>query len=378
MVKTLLLALRDRMGIHPTLDGDVASHLAATADWIARAQDATRSGGVSAWYDLKKAEWKAAYPETTGYIIPTLYDYAEFSGRCEFRERARRMAEWEVDIQFEDGSVRAGTMDSEIVAPAIFNTGQVLFGWVRAWRETREVRFRDALIRACNWLVAAQDDDGAWRRFASPFASHNINSYNTRSAFGLARAGQVLADERYIEAAKANVDWVLERAYTNGWLDDNCLDDNMRPLTHTIAYSIRGILEVGEITGVSQYLDAAARMARAVATSQRADGALPGRLDREWASAARWSCVTGNAQWAVNWLRLASLTGEKAFTIHAQRANRFNRRVHDTAINDPGIRGAVKGSHPIDGGYMTYRYPNWAAKFFMDALMLEQGFPIDQ
>ena len=37
------------------------------------------------------------------------------------------------------------------------------------------------------------------------------------------------------------------------------------------------------------------------------------------------------------------------------------------------LRHSMKGSHPINGGYMTYRYPNWAAKFFMDGLMLEQN-----
>jgi hypothetical protein len=31
--------------------------------------------------------------------------------------------------------------------------------------------------------------------------------------------------------------------------------------------------------------------------------------------------------------------------------------------------GAIKGSHPIWGGYDPFRYPNWAAKFFADALM---------
>jgi hypothetical protein len=33
--------------------------------------------------------------------------------------------------------------------------------------------------------------------------------------------------------------------------------------------------------------------------------------------------------------------------------------------------GGVKGSHPIDGGYHPWQCPNWAAKFFADALMLE-------
>jgi hypothetical protein len=34
------------------------------------------------------------------------------------------------------------------------------------------------------------------------------------------------------------------------------------------------------------------------------------------------------------------------------------------------MRGGIKGSHPIWGGYDPFRYPNWAAKFFIDAMMM--------
>ncbi len=38
----------------------------------------------------------------------------------------------------------------------------------------------------------------------------------------------------------------------------------------------------------------------------------------------------------------------------------------------PGVRGGIKGSHPIWGAYEPYEYPSWAVKFFSDALMLEE------
>jgi len=34
-------------------------------------------------------------------------------------------------------------------------------------------------------------------------------------------------------------------------------------------------------------------------------------------------------------------------------------------------RGAIAGSAPIWGRYSMFEYPNWAAKFFADALMLK-------
>jgi uncharacterized protein YyaL (SSP411 family) len=345
--------------------------LQAAAEWLMRAQDATGCGGVSAYYDATKRQWAGAYPETTGYIIPTFLRYAEFSGQPEYRERAIRMAEWETAIQLPEGGVRAGTMDATQIAPTIFNTGQVLFGWLSAWQQTQDARLHDSAMRAADWLVAAQDPDGAWRRYASPFAAHGLNTYNTRVAFALARASQVLQEPRYLDAAVRNVQWALSQMRPNGWLENNDLEDNERPLTHTIAYATRGMLEVGLIAGNDVFVEAAARVARAVAQAQRRDGALPGRLDCAWRAASRWTCVTGNAQMAIIWQRLARETGERSWLPAAEDANRFNLSIQNLAAADGGVRGALPGSHPRSGGYMRNRYPNWAAKFCMDALMLQ-------
>lgn len=350
--------------------------LQAAAEWLARAQDATGCGGVSAYYDSAKHAWAAAYPETTGYIIPTLLRYASASGQDEFRARALRMAAWESDLQLAGGGVRAGTLDASEVAPTIFNTGQVLFGWLAAWQQSGEARFHESLVRAANWLVDAQDTDGAWRRFASPYATHSLNTYNTRVAFALAMTARALSEPRYLEAAVRNAEWALTQMQPNGWLANNDLEDNEHPLTHTIAYATRGILEVGLLAGNRRCVDAAIRIARAVAAAQRRDGALPGRLDANWQPAVRWSCVTGNAQMAVIWLRLAAETGDASWWHAATNANRFNLSVQNLAARDACVRGGVPGSHPLGGGYMHRRYPNWAAKFFMDALMLQlEGEP---
>lgn len=367
------LVARLLAGRRPQAPADPRQGLRAAAEWLARAQDATGCGGVSAFYDAAKHKWVGAYPETTGYIIPTLFRYAEFSGDVEYRERAIRMAEWESDIQLADGGVRAGTLDALQAVPTIFNTGQVLFGWLAAWQRTGNVRFRESLVRAADWLVAAQDEDGAWRRFASPFAKHRLNTYNARVAFGLAQAGRDLDEPRYLAAAARNVEWALTQMQPNGWLANNDLDDNRRPLTHTIAYATRGILETGLVTANDRFVDAASRIAHAVARARRADGALPGRLDAEWRPAARWSCLTGNVQMAIVWQRLAAELGDRSALPAADAAIGFTLATQDVSTSEPSIRGAIAGSSPRAGGYMRHRYPNWAAKFFMDALMMQMG-----
>jgi hypothetical protein len=64
-------------------------------------------------------------------------------------------------------------------------------------------------------------------------------------------------------------------------------------------------------------------------------------------------------------------TGDTKYLEGAYVANRYVRR--SLALDgDPDIRGAVRGSFPIDGAYDPWVYPNWAAKFMVDSCMLER------
>lgn len=368
-------ALRDALGgTHPAQSPSI--HLRAVMDWLCRAQDAAGDGGVSRSYTLRhmpshgRRGWLKAYPETTGYIIPTFFEYAAGEGGETFRERAVRMADWEARLQMDSGAVQGGVVGFP-PSPAIFNTGQVLFGWARAHRETGSGPFREAARRAADFLVAAQDADGAWRRHGSRYARSGINLYDARTAWGLLEAFRVTEEERHREAATRNLDYVVSRQQPNGWFPECCLDDNERPLLHTLAYTMEGLLEAGVMLSEDRYVDAARRAADALLPLQRNDGGLAGRFDSDWRQAAGFSCLTGDAQTAIAWFRLFEVTGERRYLEAALRLNRFVAATQDLGATDPGVRGGIKGSHPIWGEYAPYEYLNWAAKFFADALLLE-------
>ncbi len=79
--EALRLLLADVLGRrHPVLS--TSRHLDETAQWILRAQAATRDHGVSGGYTFEDG-WLASYPEVTGYIIPTLLTYAAVVGRLD-------------------------------------------------------------------------------------------------------------------------------------------------------------------------------------------------------------------------------------------------------------------------------------------------------
>ena len=355
-------------------------HLDATYGWLCAAQDSSDDGGVAGWFDLLKGRWTPSYPETTGYIIPTLLALAEARSDPQARERALRMADWESDIQMEDGAVLSSVLGAER-GPAVFNTGQALFGWIAALQASGDERYAQSARAAGNWLIENQDDDGAWRKNLSMVTSAPVHTYNNRCAWALAYAATVLGEDRFAQAAHRNSEWALAQQNEAGWFEHTGFTPVDVPLLHTISYVIEGLLGVYAFTAETRYLEAARRALDAMVEVYRA-GRLAGCLDSSWRGTVSWRCVTGDAQIAVVLLRLAPSFPDAGYAEVARRliedVARMQLRVAPSAPSsdqraprrDPAI-GAVPGSFPVWGKYMRLAFPNWAAKFYLDALLLE-------
>jgi hypothetical protein len=362
---------RDRAG-RPPDDPGIDVTIEATMAWLLRAQERSLSndGGVARHYSLMTG-WSSSYPETTGYIIPTLLTYANLTGREAVRLQAKRMLDWLVAIQLPTGAYQGGLIDSRPTIPVTFNTGQILLGLAAGVSEW-DWPYRPAMRRAADWLVETQDSDGCWRQYATPFAAAGEKTYETHVAWGLLEAAKLEPDKPYGQKALANVRWALQFQRANGWLSHCCLTDPAQPLTHTLGYALRGIVEAYRFSRTPDFLQAACRTADGLLNALRPDGSVPGRLREDWSGSVPWICLTGCAQIALCWLMLYQETGDARYFRAGCQVNRFVRRT--IRINGPEeTRGAVKGSFPIDGGYGTYQYLNWAAKFVVDANLLERS-----
>jgi hypothetical protein len=120
----------------------------------------------------------------------------------------------------------------------------------------------------------------------------------------------------------------------------------------------------------ARYLGASRKTADGLLGAMGEDGYLPGTFHPDWSGGSKWSCLTGSAQIAICWFMLFEYTGDARYRDAALKANAFVRRTVGFDV-PPGMAGGVKGSFPLDGGYLKYQYPNWAAKFLIDSLMLE-------
>ena len=353
-------------------DTPIDAFLAESLAWICRAQDNSRSadGGVARHYCLIDG-WGTSYPETTGYIIPTLLREGRASGDDALVKRAERMLDWLVGIQMPSGAFQGGAVGGFPVVPVTFNTGQILLGLAAGVTECGP-KYLKPMTAAADWLVATQDGDGCWRKHASPFVEQGDKTYDAHVSWGLFEAARVDPSRGYAEAAMRNLNWALSHQNDQGWFADCCLSDPENPLTHTIGYMLRGLVEAYLFTGEKKILEAARKTAEGALGALQPNGFLPGRLDHAWRGVVPWCCLTGSQQIAICWLMLFLETGDARLRDAARLVNSYVRRTV-RLDGPPETRGGVKGSFPVSGDYAKFQYLNWACKFFIDSQRLESS-----
>ncbi|HEX7975292.1 MAG TPA: hypothetical protein VF498_12850 [Anaerolineales bacterium] len=321
--------------------------------------------------------WAPSYPETTGYTIPTLLNAAARRVRPEWKDLALCLAEYLLKNATSEGGAahwqnRTGT------DPVVFDTGQVIFGWLAAFEVSRFTRYLQAAEQAGDWLVSVQDASGSWKRYQYLGVEKVID---TRVAWALLELHRLTGRAAFRQAALSNLEWALQQQSSNGWFQRCAFRPGQDPLTHTLAYTAEGLFECGCLLDEPRYLAAARRMADALLARQRLDGGLASTYRSDWSESSHSSCLTGNCQMARLWLRLDDAGHGTDYREAAGRAIAFVARTQDLGSPNPNVRGGIAGSQPLYGHYERFKYPNWAAKFFIDALLTldpidDQGAPL--
>lgn len=362
----------------PQKPGGDAEHLRETIAWLVRAS-AHGEGGVSSHYSLLDGRWLPPFPETTGYIIPTLFDYSTRGGDASHARLAVSLCDWLAEVQLESGACMQGNYDRRKGPnkPIIFNTGQNLFGFLRTFAETGNEKYLACARRAGDFLVQCVDERGIWNRALH----HNIpHTYNSRTCWPLLELHRVTGDDRYARIAHANLQWVLEQQQPNGWFRQANFKPGELPNTHGIAYTLRGLVESYAESGREEYLAAARKTADRFLQLFDERRYLYVFWDSEWRNhgkyvknmSGRHVCVTGVIQLSLVWMRLRQLTSEPGYGAAAFRMIDFVKTLQDIDSSHEGVRGGIPGAFPIFGSYASLKFPNWAAKFWAEALMLKQ------
>lgn len=351
-------------------------HLFAALDWLCRAQDQTSDQGVSAWYSLLTG-WQPSYIETTGYIINSFFDCAEYYSCFELHDRAIAMADFLLGMQLPSGAYRVYTpVQNPSDKVVVFDMGQDLLGMTAAFVKTNNKKYLNSAIAAADFLISIQEKNGSWLKHTYGDTTH---TYHTRVAWGILKVFELTGDSKYSESARANLDWAAQNQLSNGWLTNNHFPPphQIEPFTHAISYAIEGFLWSGLLLKESKYIKIAVKAATPLLKYFLQHNHLPGTFNQNWSSDDTYTCLTGNAQLSLVWSELYRLTANPVYYHGATKMNRYLMAQQQIQLPWSATHGALAGSDPIWGdlirnrGYCRLAYPNWAAKFFIDALLAE-------
>jgi hypothetical protein len=338
---------------------DDGEHALAAAHWLIEAQRVSGGGGFAHSYHLLQG-WQPPYPETSGYIVPTLHRLARQSGRAMFAASAASAAAWLLGVQNADGSFN----DLEGRRQA-FDTGQILIGFNFLAAEEPDQAIRAAMTRAAKWLCRVQEADGSYVAAAYNARPH---AYYSRVGAALATAGRLLGDEAIREAGIRNLRWCLAQQEPNGFFRHLSFDVEP-PFLHTMIYVIEGLLDGHAELGDETLFAAALRFAeKLLAISQSRDSILRSQYRADYGVANGEKCLTGLAQWAGVCLRFAAAPGKSAWREEAGKTIDY-LKAQQIFCRDPRLHGGLLGSDLLRGRYMSLAIPNWGQKFFIDALL---------
>lgn len=346
-------------------------HLRAAATWLCVAQDASDVGGIPGRYVLGVG-WSRDYPKTTGDLIPTFLKLADRFGDDQFLRRAETCVRFLLPLQMESGAFLGGEVGDKVARPSVFNSAQIMSGLVAWYQATGDMESLECAIRTADWLISVQDSDGAWRQF---FFNNITSTHSSYLACWLAELGRFLGIPIYLESACRNLTWVLSHQQSEtAWIDlaghDRALQERRAATTHSIAYTLMGALQTARVLGDVAAISCVRQAAMHLALFLLKENWLPAVFNWQWRPQASFACLSGNAQMAALWLTFHHMTPDLQFLQAARHALNIVKKTQSLDNPNKAIRGGILGSNPVWGEYIFLGLPNWAAKFFVDAMLL--------
>ena len=292
----------------------------------------------------------------------------------DFISRAEKAIKFLLSLQLNEGGFPGDEVNENKIVPSMFNTGQIINGLLEWYKYSKEEKVLSSAIKAGKWMASIQENDGSWKKFTY---LDSVYSYSSHASCWLADLGNYINDKNILETAIKHYEWVLKNQdsetgwfYFSGFTDED--HKEKRSVMHTIAYTLWGILYMADIFNRADGINAVEKAAQKIADLQMDFDFLPGVLNYKWEPQSSYSCMTGNAQMALIWLKLYELKKNEIYLNAAVRSINSIKLVQDLKNSDKGIRGGVPGSYPLWGDYIFMAFPNWAAKFFIDAILMKE------
>jgi hypothetical protein len=175
---------------------------------------------------------------------------------------------------------------------------------------------------------------------------------------------------KYLDGIMRCAQWTIDHRDDSGWFTNNNLIKGLPPLTHNIAYTLRGLLELGVMLENSTYITAVEQAANILIHDYQLNGYLAAGYGNHWKRGPSFRCITGEAQIGIIWFRLGQVTGNHKFILEANKIlNQVLATQWMATPKNKALYGGIPGSAPLWAKYGRLAFPNWAAKFTADLLL---------
>ncbi len=336
-------------------------HLKLVGEWLLTAQSIHKDGGYAHSYSLTDG-WAPSYPETSGYIIPTILKLGILLQDQRYAESAMRAGKWLLSIQSEDGSYTDLSGKKRV-----FDTGQIVEGLLGLYKHSGNKEYFEAALRAGDFLVRNQETDGSWSKFSYNGIAH---TYYSRVAANLCYLYSESGREAFKSAAEKNIYWVVSKQRPNAYFGLMSFSAYEDPYLHTILYVIEGLLGYYKTMRDDRVLTCLKRTVETlVGINKNSEDILYSQYGSKWNVVNKQACLTGLAQWAGILLSMRQIgIGDDSYEDIANRTLEY-LKARQIVYGSKNIAGAIPGSAPIWGSYSKFAFNNWTVKFFADALL---------
>ena len=259
-------------------------------------------GGLAHSYDVLTKRYVKPYPEVTGYILKYFCDYAE-----EIPSNIIRAANKLVRIQDKKtGGYASFANDGTLYS---FDTSQILIGLSALYKRQKKEKYKEAAIKAGNFLLMMQMDNGAIAPTYDRKKNEIVIEKNLYNIWNgpwsglmckLTEAFQALYeitdDFKYIEVKRKIADFYVDAEYIE--------------YTHPMGYWLEGLIEGEKFEKVDKILK------EKVVPRVRANGYIPYKENLNYAY------VSGIVQ-------LGIILYKRSFFNEAEKIKNFVRSVID-------------------------------------------------
>jgi hypothetical protein len=358
--------------------GSDQEHIAETLNWISWASSQKAGGGIPQLVNVRQFALEGgvtlapSYPETTGYMLCTLIFGRQHQLPTASDAELNRLLEYLLSAQLPDGSFPPPGNGSNGLA---FDTGQVLTGLVAYHRHVdTSAALAKAIEKAARWLSDEVEADGSY----SERSSYNgKRAYYIRASMGLIHAAKEMQRRDWLEAAARNAEWTLRLRDGPTWFRRFSFEDGAFQNLHGIAYTLRGLIDLGRHLGRDDYIEASRSCIDAMVFRSYPDlpapHALPGYFARSFARYRRTVSPTGMCQVALSCMLLGRILNDERYAAKGRELIGSVKQFHFRGLPERAMNGLLPGSWPITGPYMHCSLPNWPIKFFLDGLYICQG-----